>query len=215
MAVAQATRPLPRAHPAPWWRGKWGAIVLVVLCMLIAFIGWKNLYAWPESLQWNSLSPHLDRFQAWLSNNRNLPHPNIIFRIFNWIAPFLDDLVSWLTSFFPKPRWSGTTALGTLVVLRYGGIKAALGTLLAFISYALLGLWEECVETFALMFAAVGLSLAVGMPLGVLAGRSRKFNKAITPILDAMQIVPAFAYLMPGVILFSVGPGAAVVAAMV
>ena len=48
------------------------------------------------------------------------------------------------------------------------------------------------------------------MPLGVLAGRSDRFNRMITPVLDAMQIIPAFAYLMPVVILFSVGPAAAV-----
>jgi glycine betaine/proline transport system permease protein len=70
-------------------------------------------------------------------------------------------------------------------------------------------------QTFALMFAAVGLSLLVGMPLGVIAGRSRRFERTITPVLDAMQIVPAFAYLMPVVILFSVGPGAAVVTTMI
>ena len=46
------------------------------------------------------------------------------------------------------------------------------------------------------------------MPLGVLAGRSDRFDRLITPVLDAMQIVPAFAYLMPVVIFFSVGPGA-------
>src|SRR5205085_77607 len=59
------------------------------------------------------------------------------------------------------------------------------------------------------------LSLAVGAPLGILAGRSDGFQRAITPVLDAMQIVPAFAYLMPVVILFSVGPGAAVVTTMI
>ena len=59
------------------------------------------------------------------------------------------------------------------------------------------------------------LSLLVGIPLGVLAGRSRRFARAITPILDAMQIIPAFAYLMPVVILFSVGPGAAVITTMI
>ena len=64
-------------------------------------------------------------------------------------------------------------------------------------------------QTLALTLAAVGLSLAVGMPLGVLAGRSDRFNRGITPVLDGMQIIPAFAYLMPVVILFSVGPGAA------
>ena len=53
------------------------------------------------------------------------------------------------------------------------------------------------------------------MPLGVWAGLSDRFHRGITPVLDAMQIVPAFAYLMPIVILFSVGPGAAVITTMI
>ncbi|HEX7626782.1 MAG TPA: ABC transporter permease subunit [Gaiellaceae bacterium] len=215
MAVAQAAQPIRRTLPAPWWRGRAGAAVLVVVAMLIAYLGWKNQWSWPAALTWNSLSPHLDRFQAWLSNNRNLPHPNVAFRVFNGFSNFLDDLVSWLTRLFYYLKWSGTTTLGTLIVLRFGGRKAALGTLFAFASFATLGLWDQSVQTFALMFAAVGLSLAVGMPLGVLAGRSARFNRIITPILDAMQIIPAFAYLMPVVILFSVGPGAAVVTTMI
>ena len=215
MAIAEVAHRAPRTLPAPWWRGKWGAIVLVVLGMVIAFIGWKNQGNWPAALTWNSLSPHLDRFQIWLSDNRNVPHPNLAFRAFNGFADFLDHLVGWLTSFFHKLTWAGTVALGTLVVLRFGGRKAALGVLVAFASFAALGLWEESVETFSLMLAAVSLSLAVGVPLGVLAGRSARFNRVVTPILDAMQIIPAFAYLMPVVILFSVGPGAAVVTTMI
>jgi glycine betaine/proline transport system permease protein len=70
-------------------------------------------------------------------------------------------------------------------------------------------------ETLALMLAAVGLSLLVGIPLGIVAGRSDRFRRAITPVLDAMQIVPAFAYLMPVVILFSIGSAAAVVSTMI
>ena len=215
MAVAQATQRIPRTLPAPWWRGKRGAGVLVVLGMVIAFLGWKNQAQWPAALTWNSLGPYLDRFQIWLSDNRNVAHPNIAFSVFNQFANFLDHLVGWGTSFFHKLTWAGTVALGTLVVLRFGGRKAALGVLIAFASFAALGLWEEAVQTFSLMLAAVGLSLLVGMPLGVLAGRSARFNRAITPVLDAMQIIPAFAYLMPVVILFSVGPGAAVVTTMI
>jgi glycine betaine/proline transport system permease protein len=71
------------------------------------------------------------------------------------------------------------------------------------------------VQTFGLTLASVGLSLAIGIPLGIVAGRSDRFQRAVTPVLDAMQIVPAFAYLMPVVILFSVGPGAAVVTTMI
>ena len=171
---------------------------------------------WPAALTWNSLAHYLDNFQAWLSNNRNVPHPSIFFRLFNGIATFLDDLVGWLTSFFFKLTWAGTTALGTLVVLRFGGRRAALGIVLAaFVSSRLLGVWDPSMQTFALTFASVGLSLAIGMPLGVLAGRSDRFQRIVTPVLDAMQIIPAFAYLMPIVILFSVGPGAAVATTLI
>ena len=167
------------------------------------------------SLAWNSLAGYLDRFQAWLSNNRNVAHPNFAFSVFNGFANFLDHLVSWLLSFFNRLTWAGTTALGTLIVLRFGGVRAAFVVLAAFASFAAMGLWTESVQTFALMFSAVGLSLFVGIPLGVWAGRSQRFSRIITPILDAAQIVPAFAYLMPVVILFSVGPGAAVVTTMI
>ena len=85
----------------------------------------------------------------------------------------------------------------------------------AFVSFALMGLWEQSVQTLALMSAAVLLSLAIGVPIGIFAGRNDRFHRAITPVLDAMQIVPAFAYLMPIVILFSVGPAAAVICTLI
>ena len=111
--------------------------------------------------------------------------------------------------------WVGTLAAGVLIVLRFGGWRAALIVLAAFVSFALMGLWEESIQTLALMLAAVSLSLLIGVPIGVLAGRSPRVHRAITPALDAMQIVPAFAYLMPVVILFSVGPAAAVICTMI
>jgi glycine betaine/proline transport system permease protein len=114
----------------------------------------------------------------------------------------------WLT-------WVGTMAASVLIVLRFGGWRAALIVAAAFASFALMGLWEESIQTLALMLAAVSLSLAVGVPIGVLAGRNDRIHRTITPALDAMQIVPAFAYLMPIVILFSVGPAAAVICTMI
>jgi glycine betaine/proline transport system permease protein len=201
--------------PRPWWRGRAGLVVGVVLAMLVGYLGWKSTLPWPDRLVWNSLTGYLDRFQTWLSDSRNTPNPSFVFAIFNGFATFLDNLVSWFTTFFEKLSWVGTIALGTLVVLRFGRWQQALGVLAAFASFALMGLWEESVQTFALIFAAVGLSLLIGMPLGVIAGRSDRFLRFLTPLLDAAQIVPAFAYLMPVVILFSVGPGAAVVTTMI
>ena len=214
-AGVDAAAAAPFAAPRPWWRGKIGIVVAVVLVILVSYFGWKSQFPWPSWLTWESLSGYLDRFQNWLSAERNVPNPSFFFTIFNGFATFLDNLVSWLTSFFLKLTWVGTTVLGVVVALRFGSRRAALGVLAAFLSFALMGLWLESVQTFALMFSAVALSLLVGMPLGVVAGRSDRFQRAITPVLDAMQIVPAFAYLIPVVILFSVGPGAAVVTTMI
>jgi glycine betaine/proline transport system permease protein len=214
MAVAEAA-PLAAPAPRPWWRGRVGLVLAVVLGMGIAFIGWKSEFPWPAALTWEQLAHYLDNFQVWLSDQRNVPDPSLFFVAFNGVATFLDDLVGWLTSFFLKLTWVGTVAFGVLVVLRFGGRRAALGVLAAFFCFAALGLWEPTVQTFALTLASVGLSLAIGIPLGVAAGRSNRFQRAITPVLDAMQIIPAFAYLMPIVLLFSVGPGAAVVTTMI
>ncbi len=199
----------------PWWQRRSVLSAAIVGAMLILYFALRTGYPWPSSLQWNSLGDHLDSFQSWLINQRNADHPNIAFRIFNGFATFLDDIVGWLDRLFHWLTWVGTTVAAVVVVLRYGGVKAAAWVAGAFFSFAFLGLWDESIQTVSLMLAAVMLSLLVGIPLGVLAGRSRRFARAITPILDAMQIIPAFAYLMPVVILFSVGPGAAVITTMI
>src|SRR4029453_10095127 len=184
MGVAEAA---PLAAPAlrPWWRGRVGLVLAVVLGMGIAFMGWGGEVPWPGG------------------------------RAGGGRAPVLHTLVGWLTSFFYKLTWVGTVAFGVLIVLRFGGRRAALGVLAAFFAFAAMGLWQPTVQTFALTLASVGLSLAVRPPPGSVGGPSDRFQRAITPVLDAMQIIPAFAYLMPIVLLFSVGPGAAVVTTMI
>ena len=215
-AVSEAVVAAPATlEHRPWWRSRLVLSAAIVGAMLVAYFGWKTRYPWPTGLQWTALQTHLDNFQSWLLDQRNAAHPSVVFRIFNGFANFLDNLVTWLTRALLWGTWFGTTVVGTLIVWRFGGRRAALIILSAFVSFALLGLWEESIQTLALMLAAVFLSLTIGVPLGVAAGRSDRFDRSITPILDAMQIIPAFAYLMPVVIFFSVGPGAAVITTMV
>ena len=94
-------------------------------------------------------------------------------RAFNGFAGFLDELVNWFTSFLAWMTWVGVTVAGVVLSLRFGGVRAAVWALAAFVTFAASGLWVESMQTLALMLAAVGLSLLVGVPLGVAAGRSR------------------------------------------
>jgi len=205
----------PAIDHRPWWRGRLVQCASVVALMYVAYRVWNLQYPWPAWLEWNSLGGYLDNFQVWLSDSRNAANPSFVFSIFNGFSSFLEHLVTWLNTLLLDLTWVGTTAAFVLIELRFGGARAALGVLAAFASFALMGLWEPSMETLALMLAAVGLSLLVGVPMGVLAGRSDRFLRAITPVLDAAQIVPAFAYLLPVVILFSVGPAAAMITTMI
>jgi glycine betaine/proline transport system permease protein len=213
--VAEQARPVPVVEHRPWWRGRIVQVAAIVGLMVLAYRAWPREYAWPGELTWNALPGHLDDLQTWLLDQRNAENPSFVFAVFDAFATFVDNLVDWSYRFLLWLTWVGATAAGTLVALRFGGWRAAAWIGGAFASFALMGLWEPSMQTLALMLAAVGLSLAIGIPIGIVAGISNRFLQAITPVLDAMQVVPAFAYLMPVVILFSVGPGAAVVSTMI
>ena len=213
--VAEVAPVTPVLSHRPWWRGKIVQTACIVALMYIAYRLWALEYPWPSQLVWNSLSLHLDEFQVWLLTEKGQEDQGIVFTIFEGFSTSIDHLVDWFTRLLLWMTWLGTTLAGVALVLRFGGLRPALLTLFAFATFALTGLWVESVQTLALMLVAVSLSLLVGIPLGIVAGRSDRFNRAITPFLDAMQIVPAFAYLMPVVLLFSIGPAAAVVSTMI
>jgi glycine betaine/proline transport system permease protein len=216
VAVASGRLAAPAfAAPAARWRGRPAQLGAVVALMLIGFVVLRDEFTWPVALTWEELPARLDSFQEWLLEQRTAEDRNIVFAVFEgfrafaeWLVTALNDVLLWLT-------WPGVIAAAVLIVLRFGGWRPALVVAGAFVSFALMGLWEVSIQTLALMTAAVLLSLAIGMPIGVIAGRNERFHRAITPVLDAMQIVPAFAYLMPVVILFSVGPAAAVICTMI
>jgi glycine betaine/proline transport system permease protein len=214
-AAVESVSAAPVVEHRPWWRSRLLWVGVIVAGMWLAYRALKGDYPWPDRLVWNSLQFRLDEFQTWLIEQRNAEDTGIVFTLFDGFTTLVDDLVGWIDRFFLWLTWPGVTAFGTLLVWRLGGLRAALITLGAFATYALTGLWAESMETFALMVVAVGLSLLIGIPLGIAAGRSDRVQRALSPLLDAAQIVPAFAYLMPVVLFFSIGYTAAVVATMI
>jgi len=214
-SVAETVARAPIVVRRPWWRGKLVYVALIVAGMYVAYRGWALEYPWPNNIVWNSLSLHLDDFQVWLLTERGKEDQSVVFTVFEGFSSAIEHLVEGFNRLLLWLTWAGTTIAGVAIVLRFGGVRPALVSLFAFVIFALTGLWEESMETLALMLVAVTLSLLVGIPLGLMAGRSGRFRRTITPILDAMQIVPPFAYLMPVVILFSIGAAAAVVSTMI
>jgi glycine betaine/proline transport system permease protein len=192
--------------------GRPARAALIVAAVAVLYVALRGEFPWPSGLTWG-LNERMDTVYEWIVDNQNT---NVVFLyFFNYISNFLDWLVRSLTDLLTGMTWVGVTVAATAATLRWCGLRVALLVLAAFAAFALMGVWEAGMATLALMVAGVLVSLAIGVPLGVLAGRSDRFQSAITPVLDAMQIVPAFAYLMPVVILFSVGYPAAVIATVV
>ena len=98
---------------------------------------------------------------------------------------------------------------------RTNGIKFAIFSLISLIFIDLVDLWSESMTTLAMIFTAVLFCMLIGIPLGILASRSNTFEIILRPILDIMQTIPSFVYLIPVVMLFGVGLTPGVVATII
>jgi len=95
------------------------------------------------------------------------------------------------------------------------GLKFAIFSFLSLIFIDLVDLWSESMTTLAMIFTAVIFCMLIGIPLGILASRSNTFEIILRPILDIMQTIPSFVYLIPVVMLFGVGLTPGVVATII
>jgi glycine betaine/proline transport system permease protein len=102
-----------------------------------------------------------------------------------------------------------------IVVWLVGTKWLSLGTFVGLLLILDLGLWEELVETMALVFIAVIIALLLGIPWGIWMTRSNIVNKITSPLLDFMQTMPPFVYLIPAVMLFGIGKVPGLVATLI
>ncbi len=91
----------------------------------------------------------------------------------------------------------------------------ATGVLLGFLFIINQGLWKETVQTLVLVVAATGLSMSIGVPLGIWAAHKPRVWKVLQPILDLMQTMPTFVYLIPILILFGLGAAPALIVTVI
>ena len=105
---------------------------------------------------------------------------------------------------FP-PWWLVMIALSGVTYAAARNWKAAVATAAMLFAMGAMGFWEESMETIALMVAATLIAIAIGLPIGVAMSRSDRMEQATLPVLDIMQTLPIFVYLIPFVMLF--GPG--------
>ena len=208
--------------PTGYWLAGWG---LVIVVLLISFAFWGSEMAFPTTVS---------RTEVETDNGGTLVLEQTVREV---VGGAIDDPVDWLTR---EGSWlfeglSNGVAYALVAIedvlkwIPWPAIVVALSLfafavgrwrLLGFTVFALLyvgfmGLWENTIDTIALMVVAVAVAVTVGLPLGVLGARSRVADHLMRPILDGMQTMPSFVYLLPGILFFGLGKPAGIFATII
>ncbi len=118
-------------------------------------------------------------------------------------------------SLIPVIGWLGFVAFVAFLVYITSNWRTSLLATSLLLACGALGMWTFTMDTLAMTIAAVILSLAIGIPLGIWAGLSDRVLKILTPLLDLAQILPTLVYLAPLALFFLIGPASATIATMV
>ncbi|MFI1363334.1 ABC transporter permease [Streptomyces griseochromogenes] len=200
---------------------------MVVAAILVV---WLVLFAALRGRQTLTLAAaDLTGLHRWLNDvndsvgaNRN-SNPLFLY-FFNEIRLVIDNLVTFVQSLISQPTdgrplpqigWLGVVGLTGYVSWAVGNWRVALLAVAGFTFLGLQGLWQESMDTLALTLSAVLVALLIGIPLGVWAGLSDRFNRIMTPFLDFMQTMPTFVYLAPLTLIFLIGGASAVITTVI
>ncbi|MGI9391285.1 MAG: choline ABC transporter permease subunit [Boseongicola sp.] len=152
----------------------------------------------------------------WLTDNK-IPVGKWAAAIFDWLqengAFFFDALSDFLEALIEAILWVLQTPNPLVIILVFAGItyliqrswKMALLTLVGFLFILNQGYWEETTESLTLVLSACVVCMGIGMPIGIAAAHRPRLFRAMRPILDLMQTLPTFVYLIPAIVFFGIG----------
>jgi len=135
--------------------------------------------------------------------------------LFKKISAPIDTVLNSLDSLFNFIPFPIILLIFVFFAYRTNGLKFAIFSFVSLVFIDLVDLWSESMTTFAMIFTAVLFCMLIGIPLGILASRSNTFEIILRPVLDIMQTIPSFVYLIPVVMLFGVGLTPGVVATII
>ena len=184
-----------------------GIALLFILSQMI-----PTLDAFPDT--WNlGIRDLLNAFKKWVVINRTTHWMFLFF--FEPLSDGIDfglrrveDILLWLP-------WPAMILGMFLVAQSISGLRLALLTTFCLLAMGMLGLWEESMQTLALMVTAVLFTLAIGIPLGIVSAQNERIGRILRPFLDAMQTMPAFVYLIPVLLFFGVARVPSVIATFI
>ncbi len=222
MSTAVATPPAPPAAPTPtttypvrepWLSKRTNQLLVVLGVWIVLYFFLKGHWTFQDGQPSTAAQEKLQTLNENVNANRDT-NPFFVYFI-DPLTTVLNAYVTNVQSWLHSIGWTGPTLLATAIGLVFAGWRTALLAFLGFLSFGMLGLFYESMDTLAYTLCAVFLSVIIGGVLGIVAGLNRGFNAFITPVLDFMQILPTFAYLPLATLIFTIGPTAALVVTMV
>ena len=134
---------------------------------------------------------------------------------FDGITAFLRTMLSAITAVFVGTPWIIT--MGWILAASYilAGWRITIFVAASLVYLALFGFWQTAMDTLSLVAAASIICVVAGLPLGIWVGKSKRGQAIVTPILDIMQTIPSFVYLLPAVAFFSIGKPPGILATVI
>jgi glycine betaine/proline transport system permease protein len=141
-----------------------------------------------------------------------VPNFRDVFRTMQWPVDQVLVWLDWVLNAIPMPVFALALAL---LAWAAAGRAIAIFTLVSLVVLDLIGVWSETMTTLAMVLTAVVFCALVGVPLGIAGARSDRFAAGLRPVLDIMQTIPPFVYLVPIVMLFGVGMTPGIIATII
>jgi glycine betaine/proline transport system permease protein len=134
---------------------------------------------------------------------------------FDVLNSAIEGVVNGLSFLLTLPPTLVMIAILAVIAFFLSGWRMALFAVLGLLLVVSLGLWNLTMTTLSLILVATTVCLAIGIPIGIVAAKSRRLEEISLPILDLMQTMPAFVYLVPFVFLLGLGAGPALLATVI
>jgi len=183
----------------------WAAVLLVMFGLLA--LGDAMPWAFSYPVEWVlPATSWLNGFMDWFIASFG---PG-----FRAASDFLDWIMAGVRNLILALPWSVVLMLVTLAAFMLSGLRLAVFAFLAVLYMAVIGYWEASMNSLALVALSVPFSVIVGFGLGTLAFRSARAERVIRPAMDLLQTIPAFAYLLPILLLFGFGPVVGLIASL-
>ena len=119
--------------------------------------------------------------------------------------PLLWLLIKFEWVLLNAPWWVVIVAIAGICFAASRRVRLTVGVILVFLAIGVLNMWDDTMRTLAIIFVATLIAIAIGIPLGIAMSRSDRVQAFMTPLLDVMQTMPIFVYLIPVVMLFGLG----------